>query len=302
MFSTTTGFEDNTADRARHIHLCILKILLANTQSTTTLLSTVHPAQYKSATPTTSTRNLVCMPTRSTPLVLSVTPTVNLFEGLNHLGIPTLYDPNDGTSAGAALVPTDLDPKNQTRSDARRTYYDPYAHRPNMHVITGQHVTRLLIEGVNGSNVVADPTAGGNQNGDGTANGNPDGFGFGPSANTPPLGGQTSSRFVRRQDPSSSSLRVTGVQVRICPLLGFCARTRLSEAVCTKCVGTTSNGICYEGSYCGRRFAAFCAIAAAIWNRSIVSSGSIQYTRSSESSRRWKQPPGSLSCWHILPL
>ena len=259
----------------RHIHLCIPKILLANTQSTTTLLSTVHPAQYKLAIPTISTRNLVCMPKRSTPLVLRVTPIVNLFEGLNHLGIPTLYDPNDGTSAGAALVPTDLDPQNQTRSDARRTYYDPYAHRPNMHVITGQHVTRLLIEGVNGSSIVADPTAGGNQNGEGTANGNPDGFGFGPSANTPPLGGQTSSRFIRRQEPNSSSLRVTGVQVRIVPFWILSARTGLIEAVCTKCVGTTSNGVCYEGSYCGGWFAAFCAIAAAIWNRSIVPSGSI---------------------------
>ena len=218
MFPTATDFEANTVVRVRHTHLFIPKILLANTPSTTTLLSTVHPAQYKSATPTTSTRNLVCMPTRSTPLVLIITPIVNLFEGLNHLGIPTQYDPNDGTSAGAALVPTDLDPHNQTRSDARRTHYDPYAHRPNMHVITGQHVTRLLIEGVNGSSVVADPTDAGNQNGEGPANGNPDGFGFGPSADTPPLGGQTSSRFIRRQDPSSSSLRVTGVQVRICPL------------------------------------------------------------------------------------
>lgn len=129
--------------------------------------------------------------------------------------MPTEFDPNDGTSAGAAFVPTDLDPNNQTRSDARRTYYDPYTHRSNMHVITGQHVTRLLIEGISGSDTVANPTAGGNQNGEGTVNGNPDGFGFGPSANTPPLGGQTSNRFMRREDPTSASLWVTGVQVRI---------------------------------------------------------------------------------------
>lgn len=41
-------------------------------------------------------------------------------------GLATQFDPNDGTSAGPAFVPTDIDPNNQTRSDARRTYYDPY--------------------------------------------------------------------------------------------------------------------------------------------------------------------------------
>jgi hypothetical protein len=147
-----------------------------------------------------------------TRLLLITLPTVNLFQGLNYLGVPTEFDPNDGTSAGAAFVPTDLDPNNQTRSDARRTYYDPYANRPNMHVITAQHVTRLLIQGVQGNNVVTNPTTGGNQNGNGNANGNPAGFGFGPSANTPPLGG---NRFARRADPSSSNLRVTGVEVCI---------------------------------------------------------------------------------------
>lgn len=126
--------------------------------------------------------------------------------------MPTEFDPNDGTTAGAAFVPTDLDPNNQTRSDARRTYYDPYVNRPNFHVITGQHVTRVLIEGIASNPEVTNPTAGGNENGDGSANGNPDGFGFGPSANTPPLGNETSSRFVRRQDPSSSNLRITGVE------------------------------------------------------------------------------------------
>ena len=140
---------------------------------------------------------------------------VNLFQGLNYLGVPTEFDPNDGTTAGAAFVPTDLDPNNQTRSDARRTYYDPYVHRSNFHVITGQHVTRVLIEDIDGNPEVSNPSAGGNENGDGTANGNPDGFGFGPSANTPPIGGQTSNRFARRQDPSSSNLRITGVEVGI---------------------------------------------------------------------------------------
>ncbi len=132
---------------------------------------------------------------------------------MNLLGLPTQFDPNDGTSAGPAFVPTDLDPKNQTRSDARRTYYDPYVGRSNFHVITGQHVTRILTQGVSGSNVVSNPTAGGNENGNGPASGNNDGFGFGPGGSTPPLNGTTSSRFARRQDPGTSNLRITGVEV-----------------------------------------------------------------------------------------
>ncbi len=138
---------------------------------------------------------------------------VNLFAAMNLLGLPTQFDPNDGTSAGPAFVPTDLDPNNQTRSDARRTYYDPYIGRTNFHVITGQHVTRILTDGVSGSNVVSNPSTGGNDNGDGPASGDNDGFGFGPEGSTPPLNGTTSSRFARRQDPGTSNLRITGVEV-----------------------------------------------------------------------------------------
>ena len=132
---------------------------------------------------------------------------------MNLLGLPTQYDPNDGTSAGPAFVPTDLDPNNQTRSDARRTYYDPYANRSNFHVITGQHVTRVLTQGVSGNSVVSNPTPGGNENGDGPSSGNNDGFGFGPGGSTPPLSGATPPRFVRRQDPGTSNLRIIGVEV-----------------------------------------------------------------------------------------
>ncbi|KAI4189023.1 MAG: hypothetical protein LQ346_005190 [Caloplaca aetnensis] len=137
----------------------------------------------------------------------------NLFAALNYLGIPTQFDPNDGSSAGAAFVPTDLDPRNQTRSDARRTYYDPYVSRPNFHVITGQHVTRILIEGVGSNFAVSNPTPGGNENGNGmngmTSN---NGFGFGPGGSTPALDDSTPPPLLRRQSPSTSNLRITGVE------------------------------------------------------------------------------------------
>ena len=110
-------------------------------------------------------------------------------------------------------MPTDLDPNNQTRSDARRTYFDPYVTRSNFHVITGQHVTRVLIEGTGGDGEVDNPIAGGDDNGNGPATGNNNGFGFGPGGSTPPLSGQTPPRFARRQDPGTSNLRVSGVEV-----------------------------------------------------------------------------------------
>ena len=138
---------------------------------------------------------------------------MNLFAGMNLLGLPTQFDPNDGSSAGPALVPTDLDPNNQTRSDARRTYYDPYVGRANFHVITGQHVTRILTEGVNGNNAVNNPADGGDSSGNGPSSGDNNGFGFGPGGTTPPLSGPPPSRFARRQDPGTSNLRITGVEV-----------------------------------------------------------------------------------------
>ncbi|KAL8925782.1 MAG: hypothetical protein Q9208_003279 [Pyrenodesmia sp. 3 TL-2023] len=137
----------------------------------------------------------------------------NLFAALNYLGVPTQFDPNDGSSAGAAFVPTDLDPINQTRSDARRTYFDPYVSRPNFHVVTGQHVTRILIEGVGSNYVVSNPTPGGNEDGNGmngmTSN---EGFGFGPGGSTPALDDSASPPLLRRQSPSTSNLRITGVE------------------------------------------------------------------------------------------
>lgn len=124
--------------------------------------------------------------------------------------MPTEFDPNDGSSAGAAFVPTDIDPKNQTRSDARRTYYDPFRQRQNFHVITGQHVTRVLIDDIAGSDEVSNPTPGGNEYGDGSSTGNNNGFGFGPEGSTPPIAGQPKSR---RRGSSVSGLRITGVEV-----------------------------------------------------------------------------------------
>ena len=180
-----------------------------------------HQVLSRSAIRSTSILNLVCTHCVLLWVALRLIALVNLFAAMNLLGLPTQFDPNDGTSAGPAFVPTDLDPNNQTRSDARRTYYDPYVTRSNFHVITGQHVTRVLIEGTGGNGEVDNPTTGGNDNGNGPASGNNDGFGFGPDGSTPPLSGQPPPRFVRRQDPGTSNLRVSGVEVGDLPLLNI---------------------------------------------------------------------------------
>ncbi|KAF8861777.1 hypothetical protein BDZ45DRAFT_647068 [Acephala macrosclerotiorum] len=66
-------------------------------------------------------------------------------DGLQELGIPTLTDPNNGTAAGGMLIPDSINPDNQTRSYARLDYFDGFINRPNLHVTTHQHVTRVLL-------------------------------------------------------------------------------------------------------------------------------------------------------------
>ena len=131
---------------------------------------------------------------------------VNFFEGLNYLGVPTAFDPQDGTTAGAAFVPTDLHPQNQTRSDARRSYYDPYATRENFHVITGQHVTQLLIEGRTYDPQASDPVSSGDLNGDGNSGEAGSNYTSTPSSAGGGLG-------VRQE--AAAQLHITGVEVRI---------------------------------------------------------------------------------------
>ncbi|TGO87750.1 hypothetical protein BPOR_0206g00080 [Botrytis porri] len=74
-------------------------------------------------------------------------PQSKLFlDGLRELGIPTLLDPNNGTTAGGMLIPNNLSPDSQTRSDARRGYYDNFINRPNLHLATGLVVIRALMD------------------------------------------------------------------------------------------------------------------------------------------------------------
>ena len=138
---------------------------------------------------------------------------VNFFAALTALGSPPASDPNDGMSAGAAFIPTDLDPQNQTRSDARRAYFDPYASRPNFHVITGQLVTRINFAGSRDDQGSTAQATAGTQNGNGASAGlGNDGL-FGTGSSEPPSaagGNPEPGRIKPRQ--ANGGLRVTGVE------------------------------------------------------------------------------------------
>jgi hypothetical protein len=67
-------------------------------------------------------------------------------RALNILGVPTAFDPAAGITAGGSFLPSSIHPTNQSRSDARRAYYDPYIHRSNFHVATSQQATRIVTE------------------------------------------------------------------------------------------------------------------------------------------------------------
>jgi choline dehydrogenase len=67
-------------------------------------------------------------------------------QALNILGVPTAFDPAAGITPGGSFLPSTIHPTNQSRSDARRGYYDPYIYRSNFHVATSQHVTRIVTQ------------------------------------------------------------------------------------------------------------------------------------------------------------
>ncbi|KAI8960838.1 putative GMC oxidoreductase [Daldinia sp. FL1419] len=68
----------------------------------------------------------------------------NFLGGIQELGIPTNEDPNSGNATGACIVPSSMTAENQSRSDARAAYLDPVLERPNLHLVTGHTVTRIL--------------------------------------------------------------------------------------------------------------------------------------------------------------
>ncbi|KAI3317442.1 GMC oxidoreductase [Xylariaceae sp. AK1471] len=70
--------------------------------------------------------------------------TYNFLMGIQKLGIPLNEDLNSGYATGANLIPSSVTTENQSRADARTAYLDPVLSRPNLELLTGHTVTRIL--------------------------------------------------------------------------------------------------------------------------------------------------------------
>ena len=61
-------------------------------------------------------------------------------------GVPLPKEHASGNAVGAYWIPTALQPKTQTRSDARNGYYDPVKSRSNLILATGKTVNEILFD------------------------------------------------------------------------------------------------------------------------------------------------------------
>ncbi|KAI9899684.1 hypothetical protein N3K66_006145 [Trichothecium roseum] len=68
-------------------------------------------------------------------------------DGAKALGIPRVGDLNTGNTTGAAIIPSSMTLKKQSRASARSSCLDPVVVRENLHVAVEQRVTRILLDG-----------------------------------------------------------------------------------------------------------------------------------------------------------
>ena len=69
-----------------------------------------------------------------------------MWEAFRSEGYSTPREHGAGDAVGATWVPTSIDPKTQTRSDARRSYYDTAKHRVNLKLVSGVKVKTILFD------------------------------------------------------------------------------------------------------------------------------------------------------------
>lgn len=80
--------------------------------------------------------------------------TQNIIDATNELGITVPLDQAAGSPIGGYFCPHNIDPTDASRSSAREAYYNPVQTRSNLHLLTGQSVTKLVVDGANGTAVV----------------------------------------------------------------------------------------------------------------------------------------------------
>ncbi|KAF3015849.1 hypothetical protein E8E14_006513 [Neopestalotiopsis sp. 37M] len=74
-------------------------------------------------------------------------PTTKDFaSAIEEVGISISPDQANGNAIGGFYIPHNQDPATATRSSAREAYYDTVETRGNLHLITGQQVTRILTD------------------------------------------------------------------------------------------------------------------------------------------------------------
>ncbi|KAF8243138.1 alcohol oxidase [Wilcoxina mikolae CBS 423.85] len=69
--------------------------------------------------------------------------TKSFIDGMNQLGVPTSHD-QAARALGVFYHPSSVDPATVTRSFARTAYHNTAEKRPNYHLLTSSHVTKLL--------------------------------------------------------------------------------------------------------------------------------------------------------------
>ncbi|KAK2608096.1 hypothetical protein N8I77_006730 [Diaporthe amygdali] len=70
--------------------------------------------------------------------------TRNIIDATNELGIRIPTDQASGLPIGGYFCPHNIDLTNVTRSSAREAYYNSAESRTNLHIVTGQQVTKLV--------------------------------------------------------------------------------------------------------------------------------------------------------------
>ncbi|KAH6697303.1 choline dehydrogenase [Plectosphaerella plurivora] len=84
----------------------------------------------------------------------------NIAAATRELGIPVLQDGQGGNNAGGYFCPKSQKPVENTRSSARAAHYEQAVGRPNFHLTTGAHVTKIQLEGTKAVGVEYAPSAG----------------------------------------------------------------------------------------------------------------------------------------------
>lgn len=132
-------------NRLRRIPRTLIKIL--RTASTFTQICRFMAQKDPSMSPirSTFTTRRVLPPLQLFCFNVLILSTDHVIHGLSEMGIHLSGDLNTGDPTGAMMVPSSMSPTNQTRSDARTGYFDPAISRPNLHVVTGQTATRLIV-------------------------------------------------------------------------------------------------------------------------------------------------------------